>query len=195
MELTTDSTKFFTIICRDGMLQAPLSIVKSVKMFSEIHSHEDTFYTSDSTSRVNRLFSLLCDNNDKQNTGLIKDYGINTKDILDDSVYLNIQMANGIEYYSLITHIPDVGSHCIRIHPTYVTLKGIKKGRGYMEYQVGELVINKKYEIILRETDIEFPADTKAELDKSDMKILEIVRYFGSVDKMMSSLMRKSDYV
>ena len=104
MELTTDATKFFTIIARDGMLSAPLSIVVFVGVFSSITSHKDIFYTSDSKDRVNKLLQLLCDDihiNNNQIDTIMIDYKVDKLGIRNIHSYITYEQSLDVVYYDL----------------------------------------------------------------------------------------------
>lgn len=197
MELTTDPTKFFSIICRDGLLQAPLSIVIFVGVFSKIKSHEDTFYTSDSVQRVNNLLSILCDRVPKYDQNdlmdLIDDYNVNKRSIISDSVYRLYEFKSGTKYFSL--HIEyDIelknrhsgpADDNFQVHPKYVKYGKLLKIRG-REYQQEYLEIGEtKYEIVIENNRIKFANEDVIEI-KSDFEIFgdRIKQFVKEIESM-----------
>ena len=132
MELTTDHTKFFTIICRDGMLQVPLKIVKYVGVFKDIKSSDNTFYTSDKCSTINELVSLFCDSDKNTMHHLIENYDIKTDGIVQDDLYRSYEHVKGNKYYDCRFNSIENKFIVIPIHHKHITI--CEEDDDYCEY-------------------------------------------------------------
>ena len=97
MEVTLDLDLFFSIICRDGVIMAPIRILKYLPIFQKMYQTQSNkpIYTSDAKEYISLMIGLLVDQAPKSPTlsqlrAMIQDYQLNLEGIRDVHTYVTL---------------------------------------------------------------------------------------------------------